>query len=88
MSTYKPVNIGELNHEPVSHAQPSSAQRRLPDDEHKKLFAIAGVVGYGFSNDDEIVVYVREGSDQKDIPPHVGGLAVRTEIVGAVTTQS
>lgn len=88
MSNFKPVNIAEIDHKPM--AQPVSAQRRLPQDEHDKLFAIAGVMGYGFATEDgadTLVVYIREGSDQNSLPQHIDGLAVRCEIVGVVSTQ-
>lgn len=88
MSNFKPVNISEIDHNPI--AQPVAAQRRLPQDEHDKLFAVAGVMGYGFATEDgadTLVVYIREGSDQNSLPQHIDGLAVRAEIVGVVSTQ-
>jgi len=88
MSNFKPVNIAEIDHKPM--AQPVSAQRRLPQDEHDKLFAIAGVMGYGFAakdGADNIVVYIREGRDQNSLPSVIDGFSVRCEIVCVVSTQ-
>lgn len=89
MSNFK-VNVSDIDHQIV--AQPVGAQRRLPQEEHDKLFAIAGVMGYGFGfapedGADTLVVYIREGSDQNSLPQNIDGLAVRAEIVGAVSTQ-
>ncbi|MEB1100767.1 hypothetical protein VDR81_14490 [Xanthomonas campestris pv. campestris] len=62
----------------------NAASQSLSQNARDRLLAISGVSGYGFSGDNELVVYVEADRAIGQLPKKIDGLKVKAELTGAI----
>ena len=81
-----PVDLSAIQHS-CSAQQPVQEENCLTGlsaASRDKLLAIGGVVGYGLSTVDEIVIYVNADEVSSQLPQQIEGRKVRAELTGVI----
>ena len=79
------VRLHELENESVaSEFDPSATEPVIPVEESEALMSIDGVEGFGLSDDNQLLVYLRDRDIRSKLPEKIGGLEISVRVVGEV----
>lgn len=86
-SKFRPVDFVALRRSSAPQAAPRlrSPEDRLSPLTQKYILGIAGVAGYGFPVEGEIVVYVKTMAAVRQLPRMLDGMRVRAEVTGGIS---